>query len=187
VQQRPELLRCGLPHRRQHTGVNVQRDADVCMSEPSLHDVRWDASLQQQRCARVSQTMQCDRANVRGLDQPRELPLSDVVRLERQAQRCLTAVQVCPLAGEDEPKVVIGDPVLHLQLGLRLLVGLQQRHRVGPDVDGARLPVLGWPENRLRPFWTSCRTMAIVPLSRSTSLHWSPHIPPRCAAVCSPR
>jgi len=94
--------------------------------------------------------MQCDRANVRGLDQPRELPLADVVRLERQAQRCLAAVEVSPLSREDEPEVVIRDPVFHLQLGPRLLVRLQQRHRVGPDVDGPRPSILGWPENRLR-------------------------------------
>ena len=67
--------------------VNPQRHLDPLVAEPLLHDVRCDAGLEQKCRARMPEAVKGDPPDTRGGDQPRELPLAEVVRLSSAAAR----------------------------------------------------------------------------------------------------
>lgn len=87
-----------------------------------------------------------DALHASGLDQLPELPRADVVHLQRFAQMAVVGV----FLREDEAMIVVVPPVLHLDLRLRDLVGLQAGDRVGRQAERARLPRLRRPELRRR-------------------------------------
>ena len=72
--------------------VDLQRRLDLRVSEALRNHVHGHAGFQRERRACVPQSMERNGAHLRGLDEAREFPLPEVVRLERQAERILALV-----------------------------------------------------------------------------------------------
>src|SRR5687767_5892203 len=85
-----------------------------------------------------------------GFENSCKLPLPEIVRLQRQPQRILPAVQVAPFFREQQPVVPVAVSVPHLEFGLGALVRQQQLHGFRSQVNRWRLPVLDWAEYELR-------------------------------------
>ena len=81
------------------------------MPEPLRHDVDRLAGLQEQRRARMPESVELDPADVRSLDQPIERALAEVVRLQRLPEKLSPSPQFAPVLGKHQPEVVIRGPV----------------------------------------------------------------------------
>jgi transcriptional regulator with XRE-family HTH domain len=88
------------------------------LSEPFRNHVDRLAGLEEQRRAGVAESVELDRADAGRLDHPWELPLSEVVGLERVAERMAVALDVRPLLGKHQSVIRVGGPVGHLDAGL---------------------------------------------------------------------
>ena len=86
MQERRELSGRVALHRRQYMCVRVQRRADLPMAKSFLNDFRRHAGRQEQRRARVPQPVKLNRPHVGRPDEPRVLPLTKVIDLERFAR-----------------------------------------------------------------------------------------------------
>jgi hypothetical protein len=81
----------------------------------------------------VTQAVKGDASNVRSLDDLRELHLTESAAPQRQSERVLVVAKLAPLASEDQAKVTIAAPVLHLQLCLRAFVIPQRTETAARD------------------------------------------------------
>ena len=79
VQQRSEPPGGILLHRWQCVRVDTQRDFDPLVTKSALDNLRWDAGLQHQRCARVPQAVNGHWTNFRGFNHRGELSLTKVL------------------------------------------------------------------------------------------------------------
>jgi hypothetical protein len=93
MEERPQTTGRILLHGRQHVRVDAERHLDALVSKTLLHHLRRYASFEHERGGRVSKPVQRDRPHGGRLDDPGELALPEVDRLEREAQRILAAVR----------------------------------------------------------------------------------------------
>ncbi|MDQ3488676.1 MAG: hypothetical protein M3468_13235, partial [Acidobacteriota bacterium] len=108
--RRPRPARRILLHRGQDVCVNPERDLDPLMLEPLLHHLRRHIRFEQQRRAGVTQAVERDHANLGSLQETSKLALPEIIRLQREAERVFTPVEVPSLLREHRAKVMVGGP-----------------------------------------------------------------------------
>jgi len=96
VEQRRQLGRRIALHRRQDVPVDPEGDFHPLVAEPLRDDVCRHAGREQQGRRGVPQPVELDRTHVRGLHDACELTLTEIIDLQRKAERILTGVQVAP-------------------------------------------------------------------------------------------
>jgi hypothetical protein len=99
VQQVSKFVGRLVLHRRQHVPVDLQRNHDVLVAEPLLHEVRLCALREQQRRAGVPQAVHGDALHIGGLAQSIQA-FVDACDPERRSER-VKDVLLPSLARED--------------------------------------------------------------------------------------
>jgi len=130
-------------------GVHRQRDLDLLVPEPLLDDLGRHAGLEEQRRARVPEPVELYPPDTRGLEEFPELPLAEVVHLQRISEGVPAALEILPFLGEDEAEVAVSLAVPEPELGLLAAVLPEEGDCLGTELDRPRRLVLDRPEDRV--------------------------------------
>ena len=81
----------------------------LLVAESILDHLQALAVCERQCGVRVTHAVKLDRADACRLDDPGELPLTDVVQVQGLAEGVVFAERIDPLSGEHEPMIVVPD------------------------------------------------------------------------------